>query len=72
MTMGEGLGSRVVLHEGRSELSGQYVVEECEGDGGRRVRRLVFLASPTVAQTEVRIATGTCVDTPPTLLKMYS
>ena len=60
MTMGEGLGSRVVLHEGCSALSGPYVVEECDGDGGTRIRRLVFLNSPSVSQTEVKIIQGIC------------
>ena len=30
LTLGDGLGSRVVLHEGSSTHSGSYVVEECE------------------------------------------
>ena len=58
MTTGEGLGSRVVLHEGCSLLSGRYVVEECQGDGGMLVRRLVFLSAPNIAQTEVNIIGG--------------
>ena len=58
MTMADGLGSRVVLHEGLSSLSGSYVVEECDGDDDTRVRRLVFLSSPTVSQTEMRLVPG--------------
>lgn len=58
MTMGEGIGSRVILHEGSSDQSGPYVVEECEGDGGTRLRRLVFLNSPSMSQTEMEIVPG--------------
>jgi hypothetical protein len=57
------LGSRVVLHEGSSAHSGDYVVEECDsGEGGEgvRLRRLVFLTSQHLAQTEVHMVTGTC------------
>ncbi len=58
MTLGEGLGSRVILHEGQSSLSGSYVIEECDGHNGVRIRRLVFLDTPTVSQTEMKINTG--------------
>ena len=61
LTLGDGLGSRVVLHEGNSAHSGDYVVEECDGsEGGEgvRVRRLVFLSSQHLAQTEVHMIPG--------------
>ncbi len=54
LTLGDGLGLRVVLQEGNSTHTGRYVVEECtEGEG--RVRRLVFLDTPHLAQTEMRL-----------------
>ena len=58
LTLGDGLGSRLVLHEGHSSESGGYVVEECEGGGGEVVRRLVFTSTPHLAQTEVRMVQG--------------
>ena len=61
LTLGDGLGSRVVLHEGSSTHSGDYVVEECDGgDAGEgvRVRRLVSLTSQHLAQTEVQMVPG--------------
>ena len=61
LTLGDGLGSRVVLHEGSSTHSGNYVVEECdssESGEGVRVRRLVFLTSQHLAQTEVHMVPG--------------
>ena len=54
MTLGDGLGSRMVLHEASSAHGRGYVVEECDGgdsgeggDGseGVRLRRLIFLTS---------------------------
>ena len=65
LTLGDGLGSRVVLHEGSSAHSGDYVVEECDGcDGGCsgegvRLRWLVFLTSQHLAQTEIHMVPGT-------------
>jgi hypothetical protein len=58
LTLGDGLGSRVVLHEGSSAHSGGYLVEECEGGEGVRLRRLVFLNSQHLAQTELHMVTG--------------
>lgn len=58
LTLGDDLGSRVVLYEGHSPVSGGYVVEECEGGGGEMVRRLIFTSTPHLAQTEVRMVQG--------------
>ena len=60
LTLGGGLGSRTVLHEGRSDASGRYVVEEVVGEEveGEVVRRLVFLSAPQLAQTEIRMMHG--------------
>ena len=59
LTLGDGLGSRVVLHEGSFAHSGEYVVEdpECDGgDGGEsgegvRLRRVVFLTTQHLKST---------------------
>ena len=64
LTLGDGLGSRVTLHEGNSTNSGDYVVEECDSGvsgEGVRLKRLVFLASQHLAQTEVQMVPGTCM-----------
>lgn len=58
LSLGEGLGSRVVLHEGSSCFSGSYVVEECVEEEEGRVRRLVFLSNPRLAQTTVKLTPG--------------
>ena len=58
LTLGDDLGSRVVLYKGHSPVSGGYVVEECEGGGGEMVRRLIFTSTPHLAQTEVRVVQG--------------
>ena len=59
LSLGEGIGSRVVLYEGFSSFSGHFVVEEGEEqDGEWRVRRLIFLNSPSTPQTEVRVISG--------------
>lgn len=58
LSIGEDLGSRVVLHEGYSELSGDYVVEDVDGDGGQKFRRLIFLSNKNVVQSEARLISG--------------
>lgn len=57
LTLGDGLGSRVIVYKGCSSYSGEYVVEECDSKDGR-VRRLVFLNTPHLAQTEVKLLQG--------------
>lgn len=62
LTLGEGLGCRRVLLEDSSPLSGGFVVEESEvtegGGGGEWVRRLVFVDTSHLAQTEVKMRPG--------------
>ena len=58
MSVGEDLGNRVVLHEGKSALSGDFVVEDVDGDGGEKFRRLIFLSNKNVVQSEARLETG--------------
>lgn len=48
----DGLGKRKLVAEGRSELSGDYIVEEVETDG-TLLRRLYFLSNPFLIQSEV-------------------
>lgn len=58
LSVGEDLGNRVVLYEGNSQLSGDYVVEDVDGDGGQKFRRLIFLSNKNVVQSEARLITG--------------
>ncbi len=41
-------------------MSGEFVVEESDMEGGVGVRRLVFLSSPHLSQTEVKTILGGC------------
>ena len=58
LSLGDELGSRVTLDEGSSLLNGKYVMEECENEEKKRVRRLIFLESPNVPQAEVNMIPG--------------
>ena len=58
LSIGEDLGNRVVLHEGNSELSGDFVVEDVDGDGGHQYRRLIFLSNRNVVQSGARLVAG--------------
>ena len=60
LSIGEDLGNRVLLHEGSSALSGDYVVEDVDGDSGQKFRRLIFLNNKNVIQSEARLVTGDC------------
>ncbi|XP_076436288.1 eEF1A lysine and N-terminal methyltransferase-like [Babylonia areolata] len=55
LSIGEDIGSRTVRHRGHSELSGDYIVEDTDGDGGHIFRRLIFLTNQNVVQSEVRL-----------------
>ncbi|KAM4641519.1 eEF1A lysine and N-terminal methyltransferase [Discoglossus pictus] len=55
LTSGGDIGDRVVQHRGRSQLSGEYVVEDVRGDGTDYFRRLVFLNNQNVVQSEARL-----------------
>lgn len=57
LSVGEDLGNRVVLYEGNSQSSGDYVVEDVDGDGGQKFRRLIFLSNKNVVQSEARLIT---------------
>uniref|UniRef100_A0A182M3C0 eEF1A lysine and N-terminal methyltransferase homolog n=1 Tax=Anopheles culicifacies TaxID=139723 RepID=A0A182M3C0_9DIPT len=55
LSIGAEVGRRETIHTGRSELSGEYVVEEIAGENGRLFRRLVFLANQSVVQSEAAL-----------------
>ncbi|XP_035916932.1 eEF1A lysine and N-terminal methyltransferase homolog isoform X2 [Anopheles stephensi] len=55
LSIGAEVGRRETIHTGRSELSGEYVVEEIAGDNGRLFRRLIFLSNQSVVQSEAAL-----------------
>ncbi|XP_041780407.1 eEF1A lysine and N-terminal methyltransferase homolog [Anopheles merus] len=55
LSIGAEVGRRETIHTGRSELSGEYVVEEIAGENGRLFRRLVFLSNQAVVQSEAAL-----------------
>ncbi|KFV65606.1 Methyltransferase-like 13 [Dryobates pubescens] len=52
LSVGGDIGVRAVRHRGSSPLSGDYVVEDVRGDGSCHFRRLIFLRSRNVVQSE--------------------
>nr|XP_033331723.1 eEF1A lysine and N-terminal methyltransferase homolog isoform X2 [Megalopta genalis] len=54
LSLGSDVGQRIICYEGKSELSGSFVVEDIERDGCE-FRRLVFLNTPYVIQSEARL-----------------
>ncbi|XP_063984530.1 eEF1A lysine and N-terminal methyltransferase homolog isoform X2 [Diachasmimorpha longicaudata] len=56
LSLGADIGSREILHEGESKISGKFVVEEVlDNDQTTRIRRLVFLDNQLVVQSEAKI-----------------
>ena len=51
------VGERSERCRGRSQFSGEYVVEDVEV-GGELYRRLVFMNNPNITQSEARLKTG--------------
>lgn len=57
MTAGTDVGSRCIVLEGHSEFSGDFVVEDVTSEE-KLLRRLIFLNSPNVIQSEVELKYG--------------
>ncbi|XP_073427632.1 eEF1A lysine and N-terminal methyltransferase [Dendrobates tinctorius] len=55
LSAGGDIGIRTVKYRGRSEMSGEYVVEDVRGDGTSYFRRLIFLSNQNVVQSEARL-----------------
>lgn len=55
LSVGGDIGVRTVQHQDRSPLSGDYVVEDVQGDDKRYFRRLIFLSNRNVVQSEARL-----------------
>ncbi|KAL6440843.1 hypothetical protein ACFW04_003339 [Cataglyphis niger] len=54
LSLGSDVGARTICYEGKSDISGPFVVEEVAKDG-HEFRRLVFLNNPYVIQSEARL-----------------
>ncbi|XP_053325857.1 eEF1A lysine and N-terminal methyltransferase [Spea bombifrons] len=55
LSAGADIGIRTVQYRGKSQLSGEYVVEDVKGDGTSYFRRLIFLSNQNVVQSEARL-----------------
>uniref|UniRef100_A0A1B0CKW4 Putative spermine/spermidine synthase n=1 Tax=Lutzomyia longipalpis TaxID=7200 RepID=A0A1B0CKW4_LUTLO len=55
LSLGAELGAREIIHEGRSECSGDFIVEDVAGDSGTILRRLIFLSNQFVIQSEAQV-----------------
>ncbi|KAM5203182.1 eEF1A lysine and N-terminal methyltransferase isoform 5-T5 [Hipposideros larvatus] len=60
LSVGGDIGVRTVRHQDRSSLSGDYVVEDVQGDDKRYFRRLIFLSNRNVVQSEARLLKDVC------------
>ncbi|XP_044527811.1 eEF1A lysine and N-terminal methyltransferase isoform X3 [Gracilinanus agilis] len=59
LSVGGDIGVRTIQHRDRSSLSGDYVIEDVQGDDRRYFRRLIFLSNRNVVQSEARLLTDT-------------
>jgi hypothetical protein len=57
LSLGSNIGKRNICYEGKSEISGPFVVEEIEKKN-YLYRRLIFLNNQFVIQSEVRLKQG--------------
>lgn len=56
--MGSDVGKREVIFKGKSNLSGDYIVEEVTSQDNKILRRLIFLSNQFAIQSEALIKTG--------------
>lgn len=57
LSLGSDVGHRTVQYEGTSELSGDFVVEDVETENNEKYRRLYYLKSQLVIQSEAKLKT---------------
>ncbi|XP_006867104.1 PREDICTED: methyltransferase-like protein 13 isoform X1 [Chrysochloris asiatica] len=55
LSVGGDIGIRTIQHRDCSPLSGDYVIEDVQGDDKHFFRRLIFLSSKNVVQSEARL-----------------
>ncbi|XP_020826158.1 eEF1A lysine and N-terminal methyltransferase isoform X1 [Phascolarctos cinereus] len=59
LSVGGDIGVRTIQHRDCSSLSGDYVIEDVQGDDKHYFRRLIFLSNRNVVQSEARLLTDT-------------
>ncbi|XP_036609309.1 eEF1A lysine and N-terminal methyltransferase [Trichosurus vulpecula] len=59
LSVGGDIGIRTIQHRDCSSLSGDYIIEDVQGDDRRYFRRLIFLSNRNVVQSEARLLTDT-------------
>lgn len=57
LSLGSDVGHRKVQYEGHSEFSGDFVVEDVETENNDKYRRLYYLKSQLVIQSEAKLKT---------------
>ncbi|CAH0557061.1 unnamed protein product [Brassicogethes aeneus] len=57
LSLGSDVGKRTIRHEGNSEFSGDYIIEDVETDNREKFRRLYYLSTQLVIQSEARLKT---------------
>ncbi|XP_004688538.1 PREDICTED: methyltransferase-like protein 13 isoform X1 [Condylura cristata] len=55
LSVGGDIGVRTVQHQDCSPMSGDYVIEDVQGDDKHYFRRLIFLSNRNVVQSEARL-----------------
>lgn len=55
MSIGSNIGQRTLCYSGKSETSGDYIIEDVQGEGEQMFRRLVFLSNQYVIQSEAKL-----------------
>ncbi|GIY35189.1 eEF1A lysine and N-terminal methyltransferase [Caerostris extrusa] len=58
LSLGDDVGQRDIKCRGQSELSGEYVVEDVLAEKDQFYRRLIFLNSPYITQSEAKLMIG--------------
>lgn len=58
LSLGSDVGKRTVRYRGHSEISGDYVVEDIENEKGEKFRRLYYLRTQSVIQSEAKLRTS--------------
>lgn len=58
LSLGSDVGKRETIFQGKSNLSGDYIVEEITGQDQKIFRRLIFLSNQFVIQSEALIKVG--------------
>ncbi|CAL4069158.1 unnamed protein product, partial [Meganyctiphanes norvegica] len=57
LSVGENLGSRDIRHQGESNFSGPFVIEDISFSKGTKFRRMIFLNNQNVVQSEAKLIT---------------